>query len=252
MLFLKFYISDAYCIWLNSADRKTFNSQFLLDLYFLSLFHFFFLFLTSPPPSLGLTYIPRGLCFPFCSFFRTSLEYPVVCSCLSYSLSPYTNWPASWSSCVLQQTSRWWTSNPIFSSHPLQLSPQPSAFWRTRGTTEDEILSSITFKSLHLSAEPLVLQSFSLAFCQFSRLSNDLSDRSKSSGWDLGSLRKLGMLHWRIWRLHGNMQWILSFGLSVYALYLSVYWSGCHPVNWSEYLCQAICRFGPWVKSSSF
>lgn len=101
-----------------------------------------------------------------------------------------------------------------------------------------------------LSTDSLFPQSFSLAFCQFSRLSNELSDRSKSSGWDLGSLRKLGMLQWRIWRLHGNMQQILSFGLLVCVLYLTVYRSGRHSVNWSEYLCQAICLFSTWLKSS--
>lgn len=135
------------------------------------------------------------------------LKDPVSCNC-PYSLSPSTNCLILWSSCLLEKTSRLWASSHIYSTH--LLSPNPSAFWRTCGTSVDETLSPITFKSLHFSAKSLFPQSFSLAFCQFSRLSNDLSDRSKPFGWDLGSLRKLGMPQWRIWRLHGNMQWIIS------------------------------------------
>lgn len=82
--------------------------------------------------------------------------------------------------------------------------------------------------SLSTSLCKISLQlSFSLAFCQFSRLSNDLSDRSKPPGWDLGSVRKLGMPQWRLWRLHGNMQWIIC---------PCIYWTDCLPVNQSEYV----------------
>lgn len=207
------------------------------------------------PPTNKITFtcISTWLYFPFYSFFLYNfskischLQLPLLFSVSIHKLTSF----------MMQLSFATNIQMVGFQPHLLQSSSsafsKPSDFWRACGTIEDKILSSITFKSLHLSAEFLFPQSFSLAFCQFSRLSNDLSDRSKSSGWDLRSLRKLGMLHWRIWRLHGNMQWILSFGRPVYVLYLSVYRSGCHPVNWSEYICQAICLFGPWVKSSSF
>lgn len=97
-----------------------------------------------------------------------------------------------------------------------------------------------------LSTESLFPQSFSLAFCQFSRLSNELSDRSKSSGWDLGSLRKLGMLQWRIWRLHGNMQQILSFGLLVCVLYLTVYLAVIQSTGLSISVRQFVCSVHDW------
>lgn len=53
--------------------------------------------------------------------FMISPKYD-TCSCLSYPLSPSRNLLASWVNCLLWQTSRWWLSNTILSSCPLQLS----------------------------------------------------------------------------------------------------------------------------------
>lgn len=89
-------------------------------------------------------------------------------------------------------------------------------------TIKDKILSLISVKSQFP-------QSFSLAFCQFSRLSNDLSDRSKTSGWDLGSLGKLGMLYWRIWHL----QWILCTVFICLSTGLALIQSACLNILWN-------------------
>lgn len=105
-----------------------------------------------------------------------------------------------------------------------------SAFFRACGTTEDEILSSITFKSLSTSLQKLFPQSFSLAFCQFSRLSNDLSDRSKSSGWDLRSLRKLGKAALR------NLTFARQYAMD--------------PLLWSVCLCAVSICLLVWPSSS--
>lgn len=48
-------------------------------------------------------------------------------------------------------------------SHLLQLSPNPTAFKRTRGTSRAEILYSITLRSFHFLGKPLFLQFFSSA-----------------------------------------------------------------------------------------
>lgn len=79
-------------------------------------------------------------------------------------------------------------SNLISCTGLLQLSPWPSGSCGATRTRKVEILSSITLKSV----EMLLPRSSSLAFCQFSRLCNDLNDRSESSGWDLGVTQEAG------------------------------------------------------------
>lgn len=118
---------------------------------------------------------------------------------------PSKYWPLSWSSCILQQTDGV-CAIPFLQSLVLFVSFQSSAFCRAYGTTEDKNLSLIT------------LNSFSLAFCQFSRLGNHLSDRSKCFNWDLRSL-----LNYRNTALR-NLQFpctFISCCLSIYLLYQS-------------------------------
>lgn len=139
-----------------------------------------------------------------------------------------------------KKTSRQRACSRIRCSHPLfQTSREHEGCVWTKFCLQ--LLSGLSV-SRH---EPLLSKSFSLAFCQFSRLKNDLSDRSKPSGWDFRSLRKPGMPHWRTWHLHSSTQWIIP-------VHESVCWWDWLPVNWFDCVCQPICLLCPWVNSGSF
>lgn len=131
------------------------------------------------------------------------------------------------------KTSRWWASSSIYFTQLLRFSKPLGLLENMRDKWGRDAVFNYLQVSPPLTAKSLFLQlSFSLAFCQFSRLSNDLSDRSKPPGWDLGSVRKLGMPQWRLWHLHGNTQWIIC---------PCIYWTDCLPVNRSEFLCFGLC-----------
>lgn len=117
------------------------------------------------PPTNKITFtcISTWLYFPFYSFFLYNfskischLQLPLLFSVSIHKLTSFM---------MQQQTSRWWASNPIFSSHPLQLSPSPQISGEHAGQLRTrsclQLPSSLStslqnFCSLSLSAWPFV------------------------------------------------------------------------------------------------